>query len=78
MCDKHSGLQNKIKNISCRECFVSYASHTLNLVINDAAKLTIETGLFLTLSKNCVHFSLHPLIIGNMTRLTLTVIQDGE
>jgi hypothetical protein len=40
---KHNGLQNKIRNINPGAFFIPCASHSLNLVVKDAAKVTFET-----------------------------------
>lgn len=42
----HSGLQTRILNINPRACFVPCSAHSLNLVVNDAAKITFEVSGF--------------------------------
>ncbi|XP_044147234.1 zinc finger MYM-type protein 1-like [Bufo gargarizans] len=40
---KHNGLQQRILNINPRAFFVPCSAHTLNLVVNDAAKISFLT-----------------------------------
>ena len=40
---KHNGLQKQILDINPRAFFVPCAAHILNLVVNDAAKISFET-----------------------------------
>lgn len=42
----HSGLQTRILNINPRACFVPCSAHSLNLVVNDAAKISFEVSGF--------------------------------
>lgn len=46
---KHNGLQKKILDINPRAFYVPCAAHSLNLVINDAAKASLEINNFFTL-----------------------------
>jgi hypothetical protein len=78
---KHSGLQNKIRNINPRAFFVPCASHSLNLVVNDAAKVTFETVNFFNIVQELyTFFSASPYIWDilnrNITRLTLKSVSD--
>lgn len=40
---KNNGLQKHILNINPRAFFVPSTAHTLNLIVNDAAKIIFET-----------------------------------
>lgn len=40
---KNNGLQKHILNINPRALFVPSTAHTLNLIVNDAAKIIFET-----------------------------------
>lgn len=40
---KHSGMQKKILEINSRAFFIPCSAHSLNLVVNDAAKISHET-----------------------------------
>ncbi|KAF2886949.1 hypothetical protein ILUMI_19224 [Ignelater luminosus] len=41
---KHVELQKRVLNVNPRTMFVPCAAHFLNLVVNDAAKLSNETA----------------------------------
>lgn len=49
MSGKHIGLQQRVKNINSRAIFVPCAAHTLNLVVNESAKISHETINFLNI-----------------------------
>jgi hypothetical protein len=81
MVGKHSGLQNKIRNINPRAYFVPCASHSLNLVVNDAAKVTFEAVNFFNIVQELyTFFSASPyrwdILNYNITRLTLKSVLD--
>ena len=46
MCGRHIELQKTILEINSRASFVPCAAHSLNLVVNDAAKISFETVNF--------------------------------
>lgn len=55
---KHNGLQKKILDINPRAFFVPCSAHTLNLVVNDAAKVSFEaSGFFDIVQELYVFFS---------------------
>jgi hypothetical protein len=55
---KHNGLQKKILEINPRAFFVPCTAHTLNLVVNDAAKINFEaSGFFDLVQELYVFFS---------------------
>jgi hypothetical protein len=57
---KHNGLQKRILNINSRAFFVPCAAHSLNLVVNDGAKSSLEiTNFFAIIQEIYVFFSLH-------------------
>jgi|UniRef100_A0A2S2Q9X7 hypothetical protein len=43
---KHSGVQRRIRNINHRAFFVACSAHSLNLIVNDAVKSSLETIQF--------------------------------
>lgn len=53
---KHNGLQKQILNINPRAFFVPCAAHTLNLVVNDAAKISYETIDFFGIIQELYNF----------------------
>lgn len=54
----HSGLQTRILNINPRAYFVPCSAHSLNLVVNDAAKISFEvSGFFDIVQEIYVFFS---------------------
>jgi hypothetical protein len=78
---KHSGLQNKIRNINPRAFFVPCVCHSLNLVVNDATKVTFETVNFCNIVQKLYTFfstSLYrwDILNRNVTRLTLKYVRD--
>jgi len=54
--EKNNGLQKRILSINPRTFFVSCAPHILNLVINDAAKITFKTINFLGIIQTIYNF----------------------
>lgn len=62
MSGKHVGLQAEIRKIDARAMFLPCSAHTLNLTVNDAAKISYETVGFFQLFRSCSIFSLlHPI-----------------
>ena len=55
MIGKENGVQRKILNINPRALFVPCSAHTLNLVVNDAAKCCLMATSFLILSNVCMY-----------------------
>ena len=52
MSGRHVGLQAQIQNVNARAMFVPCSAHTLNLTVNDAAKISYETvGFFFSYSR---------------------------
>ena len=55
---KHSGIQKRILDLNCRAFYIPCAAHTLNLVINDAAKASLEISSFFDIVQEIyVYFS---------------------
>lgn len=53
---KYNGLQQKIIEINPRAFYVPCSAHTLNLVVNDAAKITFETVNFFNIVQELYNF----------------------
>lgn len=53
---KHVGLQRKILDINPKAFFVPCAAHSLNLVVNDAAKTTFQTISYFNLIQELYNF----------------------
>lgn len=78
---KHSGVQKRILDINPRAFFVPCSSHTLNLVVNDAAKCCLaETSFFNLVEKIYVYFSvpIHrwEVLLRHVPSLTLKPLSD--
>ena len=53
---RHNGLQQKILEINSRASFVPCAAHSLNLVVNDAAKISFETVNFFSVIQELYNY----------------------
>lgn len=78
---KHIGLQKKILDINPRAFFVPCAAHSLNLVVNDAAKSSLEvTNFFSIIQELYVFFSASTyrwnILLKEVPRLTLKPLSD--
>lgn len=79
---KRIGLQKRIKNINPRAFYVPCAALTLNLVVNDAAKITHETlSFFDVVQEIYIFFSSSPyrwqVLKDHVPKLTLESLSDG-
>ena len=76
MCDAYGGVQQLIKNMcpSLPVLFVHYASHNLNLVINDAVKRIPQNEKFSQFCKMSLIFLGGPLIGGENFKLRVRKI----
>lgn len=77
---KSIGLKKQILNISPRAFFVPCASHTPNLVVNDAAKVFVETLNFFSIVQKLYFFSSSTnrwqILIKQVKNLTLKPLSD--
>ncbi|XP_074026384.1 zinc finger MYM-type protein 1-like [Leptinotarsa decemlineata] len=78
---KHSGVQKRILDINPRAFFVPCSSHTLNLVVNDAAKCCLAaTSFFNLVEKIYVYFSASThrweVLLRHVPSLTLKPLSD--
>ena len=76
MIGKENGVQRKILNINPRALFVPCSAHTLNLVVNDAAKCCLmATSFFDIVQRVYVYFSssTHRWVVFTRHQPTLTV-----
>lgn len=76
-----SGVQARIRNINPRAFYVPCSSHSLNLVVNDMAKSSLEATIFFnTVQKIYVFFSSSTLrwsiLLNNVKGLTLKPLSD--
>lgn len=53
---KHAAVQNRIRNINPRAFFIPCAAHSLNLVVNDALKVSTEIINFFSLVQEFYNF----------------------
>lgn len=53
---KHSGMQNRIRCIEPRAFFVPCSSHSLNLVVNDSARCSLDAVKFFDIVQNLYVF----------------------
>lgn len=61
---KNLGVQNRILQINPRAFYVPCSSHSLNLVVNDAAKASEFAVFFLVWCQKFTYSSLHQLFVG--------------
>jgi hypothetical protein len=62
---KHNGLQKRNLNINSRAFFAPCVAHILNLVVNDAAKSSLEvTNFFAIIIQEIYSFFQPPPIVG--------------
>lgn len=78
---KHNGLQKKILDINPRAFFVPCAAHSLNLVVNDAAKSSLEvTNFFNIIQEIYVFFSASTyrwhILMKELPKLTVKPLSD--
>lgn len=78
---KHKGVQKRILDINSRASFVPCAAHSLNLVVNDAAKVTFETVDFFNIVQELyVFFSASTqrwaVLKSHISGLTLKAVSD--
>lgn len=78
---KHNGVQKKILQINPRAFFVPCSAHSLNLVINDAAKISFEIVDFFNIVQELfVFFSVSTkrwnILVKNISNLTLKPLSD--
>lgn len=67
---KHVGLQKRVLNVNPRAMFVPCTAHSLNLVVNDAAKLSNEVAEFSNTIQEIFNFFLLLHIDGPFPNLT--------
>ena len=77
----HSGVQVRIRNMNPRAFYVPCSSHSLNLVVNDMVKSSLEAANFFnTVQKIYVFFSSSTLrwsiLLKNISGLTLKPLSD--
>lgn len=78
---RHNGLQKRILDLNPRAFFVPCCNHSLNLVVNDAAKSnTLTTNFFSLVQQLFVFFSgstkRWSILKSNVTNLTLKSLSD--
>lgn len=78
---KNNGLQKKILDINPRAFFVPCAAHSLNLVVNDAAKCSLEvTNFFNIIQEIYVFFSASTyrwgILMKELPNLTIKPLSD--
>lgn len=78
---RHNGLQKKILDLNPRAFFVPCCNHSLNLVVNDAAKSnTLSINFFSLVEELFVFFSASTkrwsILKSNVTNLTLKPLSD--
>lgn len=71
MSGKHIGLQTQIRNVNARSMFVPCSAHTLNLTVNDAAKVTYETVGFFSIIQELFIFFCFALQTGYLKKMFL-------
>lgn len=78
---KHAGVQNRIRNINPRAFFIPCATHSLNLVVNDAVKVLPEIIGFSALVQEFYNFfsastKRWDILKKHVTRLTLKPLSE--
>lgn len=81
---RHNGLQKKILDLNPRAFFVPCCNHSLNLVVNDAAKsntlsinfFSLVQELFVFFSASTKRWSILKSNLSNVTNLTLKPLSD--
>lgn len=68
MKEKRKGVQARLLEINSRALFVPCGAHTVNLVVSDAAKSSVDATL--ATCRNCLHFFQRPLKDGPFKKKT--------